>query len=64
MLNRRNLIMVLGTTAFAVPYSSAQQHPGKPPHIGWLVPTTQAEWYGLLMPTATLIAFLILQRNW
>jgi putative tryptophan/tyrosine transport system substrate-binding protein len=48
MLNRRNLLVALGTTAFAVPDSSAQQHPGKPPHIGWLVPTTQAEWEGLL----------------
>jgi putative ABC transport system substrate-binding protein len=27
---------------------AAQQHPGKRPHIGWLVPTTQAEWDGLL----------------
>jgi putative tryptophan/tyrosine transport system substrate-binding protein len=48
MLNRRKLLVALGTTAFAVPNSSAQQHPGKPPQIGWLVPTTQAEWDGLL----------------
>ena len=48
MLNRRTLLVALGTTAFAVPNSSAQQHPGKPPQIGWLVPTTQAEWDGLL----------------
>jgi putative tryptophan/tyrosine transport system substrate-binding protein len=48
MLNRRKLLVALGTTAFGVPNSSAQQHPGKPPQIGWLVPTTQAEWDGLL----------------
>ena len=48
MLNRRTLVVALGTAAFAVPTSSAQQHPGKPPRIGWLVPTTQAEWDGLL----------------
>jgi putative ABC transport system substrate-binding protein len=48
MLNRRKLLVALGTTAFGVPNSSAQQHPGKPPQIGWLVPTTQVEWDGLL----------------
>jgi hypothetical protein len=31
--------------AVAAPLKSfAQQHPGKIPRIGWLVPTTQAEW--------------------
>src|SRR5262249_6476040 len=28
--------------------SFAQQHPGKVPRIGWLVPTTQADWESLL----------------
>ena len=48
MLNRRTLLVALGTAAFALPNSFAQQHPGKAPRIGWLVPTTQAEWDGLL----------------
>src|SRR4051794_7925279 len=48
MLNRRTLLIALGTAAFAVPDASAQQHSGKLPRIGWLVPTTQAEWDGLL----------------
>jgi putative ABC transport system substrate-binding protein len=48
MLNRRTLLVSLGTAAFAVPDSSAQQLSRKLPRIGWLVPTTQAEWEGLL----------------
>jgi putative tryptophan/tyrosine transport system substrate-binding protein len=48
MLNRRTLIVALGTAAFAGANSSAQQHSGKLPRVGWLVPTTQAEWDGLL----------------
>jgi putative tryptophan/tyrosine transport system substrate-binding protein len=48
MLNRRTLLVALGTAAFALSNSFAQQHPGKAPRIGWLVPTTQAEWDGLL----------------
>jgi putative ABC transport system substrate-binding protein len=48
MLNRRTLLVALGLAAFAVPDSSAQQHSGKRPQIGWLVPTTHAEWDGLL----------------
>ena len=47
MWNRRTFVVALGTIALEVPSSSAQQH-GKPPRIGWLVPTTQAEWDGLL----------------
>jgi putative ABC transport system substrate-binding protein len=45
MLNRRTLLVVLGTGTLA-PGSFAQQHSGKPARIGWLVPTTQAEWDG------------------
>jgi putative ABC transport system substrate-binding protein len=48
MWNRRTFLLALGTIALGVPSSSAQQHSGKPPRIGWLVPTTQAEWAGLL----------------
>jgi len=48
MLNRRTLLVALGFTAFAISSSFAQQHSGKLPRIGWLVPTTQAEWDGLL----------------
>jgi putative ABC transport system substrate-binding protein len=48
MLNRRTFLVALGTIALDAPNSSAQQHPGKLPRIGWLVPTTQAEWDGLL----------------
>src|SRR5512139_741337 len=48
MLNRRTLLVALGTAAFALSNSFAQKHPGKTPRIGWLVPTTQAEWDGLL----------------
>ena len=48
MWNRRTFLVALGTIAFVVPNSSAQQHSGKPPRIGWLVPTTQEEWDGLL----------------
>ena len=48
MWNRRTFLVAFGTIALGVPYSSAQQHSGKRPMIGWLVPTTQAEWDGLL----------------
>jgi putative tryptophan/tyrosine transport system substrate-binding protein len=48
MLNRRTLLVTLGSSAFVVSNSFAQQHLRKPPRIGWLVPTTQAEWDGLL----------------
>jgi len=48
MLNRRTLLVTLGSTAAAVSSSFAQQQPRKPPRIGWLVPTTQAEWDSLL----------------
>jgi putative tryptophan/tyrosine transport system substrate-binding protein len=48
MLTRRTLLGVFGATAFAVPSSFAQQNSRKVPRIGWLVPTTQAEWNGLL----------------
>src|SRR5450631_1326261 len=48
MWNRRTFLLALGTIALGVPSSSAQQHSGKPPRSGWLVPTTQAEWDGLL----------------
>ena len=48
MLNRRTLLVTLGASAFAQSSSFAQQHPRKPPRIGWLVPTTQSEWDGLL----------------
>ena len=48
MWNRRTFLVALGTILLGGPTSSAQQHSGKPPRIGWLVPTTQAEWQGLL----------------
>jgi putative tryptophan/tyrosine transport system substrate-binding protein len=48
MLNRRTLLVTLGSSAFVVSNSFAQQHLRKPPRIGWLVPTTQSEWDGLL----------------
>src|SRR5262245_4422925 len=48
MWNRRTFIIALGTIALEVPSFSAQQHSGKPQQVGWLVPTTQAEWDGLL----------------
>src|SRR5262245_35330598 len=48
MLNRRTLLVTLGTSAFAVSSSFAQQHPRKLPRIGWLIATTQSEWEGLL----------------
>jgi putative tryptophan/tyrosine transport system substrate-binding protein len=51
-LRRREFITLLGGGAawpLAAPVKSfAQQHSGKGPHIGWLVPTTQAEWESLL----------------
>jgi putative tryptophan/tyrosine transport system substrate-binding protein len=46
MLNRRTVLAAVGATVFAVPKSSAQRR--NLPRIGWLVPTTQAEWEGLL----------------
>jgi len=48
MLNRRTFLVTLGSSAFAVSNSFAQQRPRKAPRVGWLVPTTQAEWGGLL----------------
>jgi putative tryptophan/tyrosine transport system substrate-binding protein len=55
MLNmrRREFMSLLGGTVASWPLvaplqSFAQQHPGKVPRIGWLVPTTQAEWESLL----------------
>ena len=53
-LKRRKFITLLGcataVAAVAAPLKSfAQQHPGKIPRIGWLVPTTQAEWESLLV---------------
>lgn len=48
MLNRRMLLVTFGSSAFAASNSFAQQYPRKRPRIGWLVPTTQAEWNGLL----------------
>jgi putative tryptophan/tyrosine transport system substrate-binding protein len=48
MLNRRTLLVTIGTSSFAIVNSSAQQNTGRLPRIGWLVPTTQAEWDGLL----------------
>ena len=48
MIDRRTLLVALGTAAVAAPLKSfAQQHSGKLPRIGWLVPTTQAEWDSL-----------------
>jgi putative ABC transport system substrate-binding protein len=46
MLKRRTLLVALGGTAFAISSSAAQQHSGKVPRIGWLVPTAKAEWDG------------------
>ena len=48
MLNRRALLVLFGATAFTVPSSFAEQRSRRVPRIGWLVPTTQAEWDGLL----------------
>lgn len=48
MLNRRTFLVTLGSSAFAISNSFAQQRPRKAPRVGWLVPTTQAEWGGLL----------------
>jgi putative ABC transport system substrate-binding protein len=48
MLNRRGLLVLLGATSFAVPGSFAEQNSRSVPRIGWLVPTTQAEWNDLL----------------
>ena len=48
MLNRRGFLVVLGATFFAVPGSLAEQNSRSVPRIGWLVPTTQAEWNSLL----------------
>jgi putative ABC transport system substrate-binding protein len=43
MLNRRTLLIAIGTAAARPPYSFAQQNPGKLPRIGWLVPGRRAE---------------------
>jgi putative ABC transport system substrate-binding protein len=43
MLNRRTLLMAIGTAAVRPPYSFAQQNPRKLRRIGWLVPGRQAE---------------------
>ncbi len=43
MLNRRTLLMAIGTAAVRPPSSFAQQNPGKLPRIGWLAPGSQAE---------------------
>jgi len=48
MFNRRTVFAAFGAAMFAMPRSSAQRRPGNLPRIGWLVPTTQAEWQGLL----------------
>jgi putative ABC transport system substrate-binding protein len=49
MIARRTLLVALGTAALAAPLKTfAQQHSGKSPRIGWLVPTTQSEWERLL----------------
>jgi putative ABC transport system substrate-binding protein len=48
MVNRRTLLIAFGASAFAVTSSSAQQHYRNPPRIGWLVPTKQGAWEGLL----------------
>jgi putative ABC transport system substrate-binding protein len=48
MLNRRTFLVALGPAALALSNAFAQKLPGKTPRIGWLVPTTQAEWDGLL----------------
>jgi putative ABC transport system substrate-binding protein len=48
MLNRRMILLALGASAFAIPTSSAEQYSRSVPRIGWLVPTTQAEWEALL----------------
>jgi putative ABC transport system substrate-binding protein len=51
-MRRRKFILFGGAAAVAVVARSlkafAQQHSGKIPRIGWLVPTTQAEWDSLL----------------
>jgi len=52
-MKRREFLAFFGGAASAWPLvaplkSFAQQHPGKVPRIGWLVPTTQAEWESLL----------------
>ena len=43
MLNRRTLLIAIGTAAARPPYSFAQQNPRKLPRIGWLVPGRRAE---------------------
>ena len=49
MLSRRTVLVALGASGLAIAdSSSAQQNSRKLPRIGWLVPTTQAEWEGLL----------------
>ena len=48
MLNRRTLLMALGTAAVRPPYSFAQQNSGKLRRIGWLVPGRQTEQESIL----------------
>ena len=48
MLDRRTLLAAISATPFTIRNSFAQQRAGKARRIGWLVPTTQAEWNGLL----------------
>jgi putative ABC transport system substrate-binding protein len=49
MIARRTLLVALGAAAVAAPLEAfAQQHSGKFPRIGWLVPGTQGDYAPLL----------------
>jgi ABC-type uncharacterized transport system substrate-binding protein len=48
MLRLRALLVAVAAISFAGTESSGQQPLGKVPRIGWLVPTSQAEWEGML----------------
>src|SRR5262249_33366137 len=48
MFNRPSLPLLFGATAFTVPSSLAHQGSGGAARSGWWVPTTEAEWDGLL----------------